>query len=158
MTLASFLSGLRETLQCVTTQSYGERGCRFNTVVSGITLVTVDGSKYQKVYGHSGKLADRIIFGQWRDYGFVCAVEFKSGDVGHVSDVLDQLQRAMDVAEDLLADSLIDDWYPVLLHGRRISTIQSATLAKNRIRFRGRPKQIILRRCGASLIDLLEIT
>ena len=159
MTLASILPMLRERERCSVTNSYSERGCRVNVAMDGVPLVTIGGSNYQKANpSYQGKLADRIIFGDLRGNGFVCAVELKSGNIGHVSDLKDQLQGALDVASNLLENIPVLDWYPVVLHGRRISTTRLAAINKARVSFRGMQRRIITGRCGASLTEILEAT
>ena len=159
MTLAGFFSLLREHERRSITNSYSGRGCKVNVAMTGAPLVTIGGSKYQQANpSYQGKLADRIIFGDWRGHGFVCAVELKSGDIGHVSDLKDQLQGALDVASNLLGNTPVRDWYPVVLHGRGISTRQSAAIDKARVSFRGDQRRIITKRCGASLAEILEAT
>lgn len=159
MTLASFLPLLRESEHYSITNSYSERGCKVNVAMNGLSLVTVGGSKYQKANpSYQGKLADRIIFGDWHRRGFICAVELKSGNIGHISDLKDQLQGALDVAAELLENIPVQDWYPVVLHGRGISTTRLAAINKARVTFRGTQRRIITRRCGASLTEILEAT
>ena len=159
MTLASFLPLLRERENRSITSSYSEKGCRVNVTMDGVSLATIGGSNYQKANpSYQGKLADRIIFGDLRGNGFVCAVELKSGNIGHVSDLKDQLQGALDVASNLLENILVLDWYPVVLYGKGISTRQSAAIDKARVSFRGDQRRIITRRCGASLSEILEGT
>ena len=158
MTLAGFLPLLREREHRSITSSYSEKGCNLKVAVDRTLLSTIDGSKYQESQRYTGKLADRIIFGSRGQFGFVCAVELKSGNIGRVSNLKDQLQGALDVAARLLQDISVGDWYPIVLYGRGISTRQSAAINKARVSFRGNQRRIITRRCGASLVDILEAT
>ena len=157
MTLASFLPLLRERERRSITSSYSEKGCKVNVAMDGVSLATIGGSNYQKANpSYQGKLADCLIFGDRRRHGFVCAVELKSGGIGHVSDLKDQVQGALDLAAKLLGDIPVQDWYPVVLHGRRISKTDLATLNKSRVTFKGEQRTIIARRCGVSLAEILE--
>ena len=159
MTLASFLPLLRERELRSITNSYSEKGCRVNVAMDGVLLATIGGSNYQRANpSYQGKLADRIIFGDLRGNGFVCAVELKSGNLGHISDLKGQLPGALDLAAKLLEGIPVWDWYPVVLHGRRISTTSLAAINKARVSFRGTQRRIITRRCGASLTEILEAT
>ncbi len=158
MTLANFLGTIRCLYADCVTNSYQERGCRLRLGdITSDSLVAIHGTLYQKNHPTQGKLADRTIFSAGRD-GFICALELKSGNIGSVSAVKEQLQPGLDLAASVLDDWQIRSWYPLLLFGGRLhrEDIRQLALPENRVRFQNERRQIQYRRCGSTLSEVLS--
>ena len=159
MTLADFLDTTRSRYSNCLTKSYQEGKCRlFLGSFNADSLFTIHGTKYQRCRRASGKLADRTIISAEQD-GFVCVVELKGGKIPSVSDVVTQVQRGLDLAENILNGRPVQGWFPVVLHGRRLASTQvrEFSLSRNKVRFRNElPRRVQFKRCDTTLDDLLS--
>ena len=84
----------------------------------------------------------------------VVPIELKGGKVPSASDVVEQLQKGADQADGWLPSRLRFEFVPVLVHGK-IHKIIRTQLRSRKVRFRGRPTQVKLLKCGAQLTTAL---
>lgn len=139
------------------TKSRQERGCGVDlSDLHPAGLVMLDGSEYQRTYRHPGKLADRLII-SGDELGFVCAVEFKSGKIGSVTDVREQIQGGLALAELLLAGRRVARWCPLLLYGRtpHRAQIKDLRASNNKVWFQNERRPLEFRPCGTKLSEVL---
>ena len=116
---------------CCLTNSYRDHGCTIG--VRGLDrngLVTIHGDKHQKQHGIKGKLCDRLILGDG-DKAFLCSVELKGGKNVRVSEAIEQIQRGLDLAIDLLDSDPDWDWYPLLAYRDGITRMGTKKLSQN---------------------------
>ena len=141
---------------CCLTNSYRDHGCTIG--VHGIDrngLVTIHGDKHQKQHGITGKLCDRLIFGDG-DKAFLCSVELKGGKNVRVSEAIEQIQRGLDLTIDLLDSDPDWDWYPLLAYRDGITRMGTKLLLSRRVSFRGKKKLVDKVKCGFSLLSYLS--
>lgn len=101
-------------------------------------FAVISGGKYQKAENLKEKLADCIVIGR-AGRGFVCSIELKSGRLGHISEVVEQIQQGLSVAESILRELGVSpdtiEWHPVVLYGRGIKPVDMQKLRKSLVRF-----------------------
>ena len=137
------------------TRSCRERGCGLQLDVGGRgSRVIVHGTKYQKVERFTKKLCDRIVF--CRANGLIlAAVELKGGGTIRMSQAIEQIQNGLRVADDILEGRPVDGWVPLLLYSGRMRLNETRLLQNRRVKFRGEPKVVVKRDCGARLSAVL---
>ena len=157
MTLASVVNAIRNTHgSCCLTDSYEDENCRLD--VSGLapsSLTTVNGTDYQDNHPWEGRLCDRIIVGQRNGY-FVCAIELKGGRNVVMSESIEQIQRGLDLAANLLGGLTPRKWYPLLAYSGSMSGRERDLLRKKRISFKGDKAFVDRIDCGSSLLNYLN--
>ena len=158
MSLSKALAEIRRDYGSCLTRSLKERKCGLDLSGAGLEpFIAIDGAKYQAAYQLDGKLADRIII-SGADEGLVCVVEFKSGDIGSVSDAVDQVRGGLDLAEQLLAGRQVSVWIPLLLSGKGPGREKTRELraTRNLVRFQNEERSLQLKRCGFKLSELVS--
>ena len=141
---------------CCLTNSYRDRGCTID--VRGLDrsrLATIHGDKHQKQHEITGKLCDRLIFGDG-DRAFLCSVELKGGKNVRVSEAIEQIQRGLDLAVGLLDSDPDWDWYPLMAYRSGVSSTEVRLPLSRRVSFRGKKKLIDMVKCGFSLLRYLS--
>ena len=157
MTFSDFLRDIANRHSDCIAKSFQEKGCGLDlSWVNRDSLFCIHGTKYQRKDRNFGKLADRVIFSSIQG-GFVCSLELKSGTIGNVRDVVEQIQGGLRLAERELPGIDVSHWFPLLLHGRSVHPIDRKELdaKRNRVYFRNEPKPIQLEQCGFRLSENL---
>lgn len=95
---------------------------------------------------------DYLFVGEDEDNDWVVTLELKSGRF-KAADAARQLQGGADLADSWLPWNSSFRFVPVLAHGRTVPKEEQKALRRhsNRVRLRGKMKQIELIRCGTSL-------
>lgn len=153
MTLASRVSWIRDTHRdCCITDIYEDEGCRLD--VRGLqksSLTTINGTNYQSNHAWQGRLCDRVIIGQSHG-NFVCAIELKGGRNITMSDAINQIQRGLDLAADLMQTRSPAKWYPLLAYSGSMSRRESNMLRRLKVSYRGGKAFVERIACGARLL------
>lgn len=92
------------------------------------------------------------------DYGHatrIAAIELKSG-LFKAAAVAGQLQGGASFAQSSLPTVDARDFLPVLVHGRGVHQVQLRELRRQRIQYRGKPRQIVLMRCGEKMVKAIR--
>ena len=142
--------------KCCLTTSYQDHGCKID--VQGLDkseLATIHGDKHQEHHGTTGKLCDRLIFGEG-DENFVCSVELKGGNNVKVSDAILQIQGGLDLAKTLLNSRLDWSWYALLAYSGSMSGKGTQLLRTKTVSFGGKRRLVDRVDCGFSLLSYLS--
>ena len=100
----------------------------------------------------SGRICDCGVL--WKAGGRIAAIELKGGQKSvPVERLVQQLQGGLNILEGILDGQPVSEVLPVLLYSGRRDP--APFLTKSRVRFRGQPRRIIVRPCGAKLADML---
>ena len=83
------------------------------------------------------------------------AVELKGGKNLRATNVIQQVQNGLDIASELLGNQPVEDWLPLVLFSGRLSSEDVRQLRLNHVSFRNERKQILTRRCGTRLSEVL---
>ena len=139
MISAGTISAIKRRHRRSLTARCQEKDCSLNFAGADHSeFAVISGSKYQKSESLKTKLADCIVIGR-SGRGFVCSIELKSGKLGHISAVVEQIQQGLSVAESILRDLDVSPdaiaWHPVVLHGRGIKPVDIQKLRKSLVRF-----------------------
>ena len=140
---------------CCLTESYQEQGCKID--VQGLKkseLTTIHGDRHQEHHGLTGKLCDRLIFGDG-DGSFLCSVELKGGNNVKVSHALRQIQSGLDLARDLLNSQSDWRWYPLLVYSGSMTGKGKQLLRAKTVSYGGKKKLVDRVDCGFSLRNYL---
>lgn len=117
MGLDQFLESIRQHHKdCCLSSQCRDYGCEVDIgQLESTDIALINGTNYQKQHsGTATKLADRIVFAKHRNT-FVAAIELKGGDSIRINDALEQIQMGMRLADEMLDDRQVDDWYPWLI-------------------------------------------
>ena len=114
----------------------------------------IDGDKYIEHHKHTGGFCDYVVFHLSANVA-VGVVEMKSGRVG-ASDAVAQIRNGTAFTENLVKSIGQVKYYPVLLHGRGIHSIDLRNLRTQKVRFQGRNYSVIVKRCGVDFKDILK--
>lgn len=143
--------------KCCLTNSFQDRGCKID--VRGLNLsklTTIHGGKHQKHHGTTGKLCDRLIFGEEAET-FVCSIELKGGKNVNVSAAILQIQGGLDLAKTLLNSRSDLNWYPVLAYSGSMSSKGKQLLRARPVKFGGKKRLIDRVDCGFCLLTYLSV-
>jgi hypothetical protein len=147
----SVLSGHNSSCCQIQGLRFRESGCAV-LFPQGQSWKLLSEQRYRRHHQHSAKLADVMAAGNLTGGTLhVASIELKSGKVV-VDDVREQLQNAADVLDRELPSrpAYRLSFVAVLVHGP-IQSITIRKLRRCRVRFRGVPYSIDLKRCGAEL-------
>ena len=158
MGIDQFLESIRQLHKnCCLSSHCRDYGCEVDvSQIEPIAMALINVTDYQKQHsGTATKLADRIVFAEYRNT-FVAAIELKGGNSIQINDALEQIQMGMKLADEMLDDRQVDDWYPLLIFCGMMGSREWGQLQKSRIEFRGERKFAIRRDCGSQLVDILD--
>ena len=137
---------------CITRTCH-EKKC--SLTLDGISdRAIIDGSKYQKLHRFNGKLCDRIVFCQHNGF-LLAAVELKGGKSTRITTAIAQIQNGLTLAEEMLGDTAIAGWLPVLLYSGHVHGNDTQVLRNTAVSFQGNKKPVVKEDCGASLREII---
>lgn len=131
-------------------------GCSIsvNTAASRKVVIDLDCAELRIPSGQ--KRCDHVFIGEKNRKSWIVPIELKSGGFD-AAVVVGQLQGGADVAEKWLPPEVDFLFLPVLVHGTRgVSRKQDAEFRSTKVKMRGRTKQVVVRRCGDRLKDVLD--
>lgn len=145
---------LQNHANCLT-KSCRERGCVLSLHGLDIhSLAIIHGTKYQRQNNFTNKLCDRILFCS-QSGCFVAAIELKGGNNINLSNAIQQIQNGLKVADGILQDCTVVDWFPLLVYRGHFGPAETRLLRNKTVEFRGKRKSVIRRHCGSELIEVL---
>ena len=104
------------------------------------------------------KMCDCLVFTNYKRF-CIAVVELKSGDID-ASSIRDKLINGGKLAAEMLGKCNVQfsrkNFFLILLHNKRISTSEYVIITKRGINIGGISFDIIVDRCGASLVDIIE--
>lgn len=127
-------------------------GCDVSLQDASPTRVVIDLDCGELQFAPRRKRCDYLFVGEDEDNDWVVTLELKSGRF-KAADAARQLQGGADLADSWLPWNSSFRFVPVLAHGRTVPKEEQKALRRhsNRVRLRGKMKQIELIRCGTSL-------
>ena len=129
-----------------------EGGCSLDLtgIADDVDVLWMDCLK--RVLRFGGRICDCGVL--WKAGGRIAAIELKGGQKSvSVERLVQQLQGGLNILKGILHGQRVSEVLPVLLYSGRRDP--APFLTKSRVRFRGQPRRIIVRPCGARLADML---
>ena len=136
--------------ECLRTVCSGG-GCHVDLsgIAADVDVLSMDCLK--RVIRPQGRICDCGVL--WKSTGRIAAIELKGGQNISIKNLVLQLQGGLNLLDKILDGQDVEDFFPILLYsGRR--RIHSA-LAKKQVCFRGQPRHVIVKSCGASLASIV---
>ncbi len=101
-----------------------------------------------------GKRCDYLLF-YWGIKPKVCILEFEGTSINKVSEWIEQLEAGLSLLERITTPNEVPYCRPVVLHRKGVNAITIKAIQNRRVIFRGERLLILLKKCGATLSDII---
>lgn len=118
------------------------------------SLTIIDADKLKREFECKGQICDFIVF-YWPQGTKVAIVELKSGLVKQ-GDATNQMTNGARIAAKIIGSKQANDFFPILLHGKRLTRLQIDMLKRVKVRFQSKDYMVIIDRCGEQLKDIFR--
>lgn len=130
-------------------------GCSVDLVGCSATRTIVDMDCLALPLPKQQKRCDYLFVGEEDDTTWVVPIELKSGGIGNVNEVLQQLRGGAVIADAWLPEEGEFDFLPVVAHGKDMPKRAWERLRRLRVRLRGKERSPGIIQCGGLLLSLL---
>ena len=154
--MADLVERIRENLpnECLAKGKYRKKGCSVSLQKAPVPFIMIDMDKPQAPVKQNDTKCDYIFIGGSSNV-FLVPLELKRGKLD-ASDVVRQLQAGANIADNRIIPKRESvQLLPVAICGGKFHRAEIRRLSQHKIRFRGKPSNVQLLKCGDPLTKAL---